>query len=865
MITEKNSILKITALKPEQGVKISLKTELPMTHIRWRVQDVSGETLISREEMESVEISGYSENHCCCESAKSIDKGSDSAYLYAKFPAEQWAAEHPVLYQFAAEVTFTDGTTEHIEDRFGFRYFSCDEKNIYLNGYPFYMRAYIRGCAAHEHENNCNLSEYEFYKKNILMAKGYGFNTVRFHSVIPPQSCFRAADELGMLIHIEMRAEKQEYDNLEEMLYGKNDFVSDRELLEIIHTLYNHPSFMVYCVGNEIREPGKKPRIKAIRDLIKEHDSTRLFLDTCAHGEYDRDYVDFDVQHMGYFFPYGRNAEMFANTDNLLCFGSVKDREMVKEGEGSKIRRAIHFSRPLIAHEVCHYTSWRDFYALKEKFEKYNHPLPWWVEEEIKMIEAKGYRENFKETLQITKDYQFRCWKTALEGIRASHILSGFHMLQFADTDRYENSNGVVDCFDDPHGISAEEFRKFNADTVVLARLPKQIYAGGEQVKVPVLLSQYRINPAQSGVFTYRVEAREENGDGMHKSSFGTGPDGAENTIILQGALEDVATGESGLYDICSLELTMPRTEQARKLVLTCEMQFEDGTGCENSWELWVFPELCEAEYHTRTLDAVSDMQCTYLDTFRFKEDSSLIITDKLDDSMFDRLEEGKDVLLIYRQDWTRHLLHKDMSVPQYAFRAVWERYKGVIWDRGHINGGPDRKEILNRYGFVTDGQINFQYYPLIEDCDKLNLDDFPAEAESIVSGLDKSSRDRFDPKFFGLRELMYDRTMRHFSYAFAVQVGKGRLLVTGFNFTGVEKKEPASCAMLKTLVNYMHSEDFAPKGKLTVEALKTYLSDIAAEGPQKERMMTQYWQLDDAPVESMNYWKESEAYLREK
>ena len=42
------------------------------------------------------------------------------------------------------------------------------------------------------------------------------------------------------------------------------------------------------------------------------------------------------------------------------------------------------------------------------------------------------------------------------------------------------------------------------------------------------------------------------------------------------------------------------------------------------------------------------------------------------------------------------------------------------------------------------------------------------------------------------------------------------------------------------------------------------YLSDTAKSGPQKERMMTQYWQLDEEPVESMSYWAEAERYLKE-
>jgi hypothetical protein len=204
------------------------------------------------------------------------------------------------------------------------------------------------------------------------------------------------------------------------------------------------------------------------------------------------------------------------------------------------------------------------------------------------------------------------------------------------------------------------------------------------------------------------------------------------------------------------------------------------------------------------------------------------------------------------------------MPAPKYSFRHTWDRYKGVIWDRGTFNGGYDRADILNKYGFVTDGQINFQYYNLIDDSDKINLDDFPVKAGEIVSGLDKSSRDRFDPKFFKLPELMYDRTMRHFSHLFEIKVGKGSLIVCGFNLTGVGNAEPSSMAMLKTIVGYANSGDFAPESEISVAEFKAYLEKTAAAGPQKERMMTQYWQLDAEPVESNQYWEESQKYLED-
>jgi hypothetical protein len=264
-------------------------------------------------------------------------------------------------------------------------------------------------------------------------------------------------------------------------------------------------------------------------------------------------------------------------------------------------------------------------------------------------------------------------------------------------------------------------------------------------------------------------------------------------------------------------------------------------------------------------LDARSDMRSDYFDrTVAFTEGAGLTVTDSLDDKLFERLLDGEDVLLIYRTDWTRHLLDKSMSAPKYSFRHTWERFKGVIWDRGTINGGYDDKDVLCEMGFATDGQLNFQYYPLVEDSDKINLDDFPVKVHSLVSGLDKCNRDRFDPSKFKLPELMYDRTMRNFSYAFELRVGEGRLLVTGMNFTGAAQGEPATLAMLKALVNYCHSDKFGRGEAISVAELRSYLKSVADMGPQKERMMTQYWQLDDEPVESMEYWRESERYLRE-
>ena len=126
------------------------------------------------------------------------------SYDFSLKNAKAWSVTTPNLYDYSAEVEFADGK-EILMGSFGCRSISQNGKNVCLNGTPIFIRGYIRGATAHDHSNNCKLSKEEFYRKNIRAAKKYGFNLVRFHSVVPDEEFFRVADEEGILVHIEMR------------------------------------------------------------------------------------------------------------------------------------------------------------------------------------------------------------------------------------------------------------------------------------------------------------------------------------------------------------------------------------------------------------------------------------------------------------------------------------------------------------------------------------------------------------------------------------------------------------------------------------------------------------------------------------
>ncbi len=299
-----------------------------------------------------------------------------------------WSVDSPSLYRYTLVISYVGGT-ESVVGRFGFRMISHDRHNVLLNDKLFFVRGYIRGATAHEHPNLTDLSEEEYYRKNIRTAKSFGFNFVRFHSVVPNETFFKVADEEGILVHLELRMEGDEYNNLEEMLHSKKDLIPNEFIVAVINRVYNHPSLAVYCIGNEIKNLTEGTRVDEIGELIKTTDPSRLYLDTCAWGENGRPYVDIDVQHMGYYFPYGKHDDMFSDTENMLVVGNDK-YPLVMDGVNAQAIKRLRFDVPLIAHEVCHYTALRDFKVLREKFQKYGKEEPWWVREELKMIAEKG-------------------------------------------------------------------------------------------------------------------------------------------------------------------------------------------------------------------------------------------------------------------------------------------------------------------------------------------------------------------------------------------------------------------------------------------------------------------------------------------
>ncbi|MBN1808031.1 MAG: hypothetical protein JW909_03120 [Planctomycetes bacterium] len=765
-----------------------------------------------------------------------------------------WSTDSPFLYTLAIELS-RKGKPEITRQNFGMRKFHVQDKRIFMNNRPLYIRGFIRGREAHDHPNLQGLSPVEYYEKNIRAAKAFGFNFVRFHSKVPPREFFDAADRLGFLAHIEVRKYYGKYQKERELMDHDPTLVDPGVWRKAILDLRNHTSLMAYCLGNEINTPGRRPEVKARRRQLKRLDSTRLFIDTCARGEYDRTGIDFDVQHMGYFMPFGRHHDMFNSTENWAIFGSVEDKPMSAGGRDAVVRREIPVNFPVMAHEVGHYMQLRDLDSLRRKFRTSGVEEPWWVGELIKLRELKGQKEEYRGLVQASRRFQFIWHKQMFEAVRRSPILNGFHFLQFSDTERYENSNGLVDVFDDyKEGTRPEEYLPFNADNVIVADLPRRTFFEGDTLEVPVWFSNNSGKPVKEAALAWSLECV----GGRYKR--------------LCGELSRLDMRE-GLQKVAFLRVRLPETARARALRLTAAIRPTEGPATTNSWNVWVFPDrpgdmaVKEATIVLRDVDI-----CRRYGSIRqggsLSRPRRLLVTDRFTEPVFRHLEKGGDVLMLYRVPENRnlrawHMKEKAAPAEKYYMPSTWDRFKQVIWDRGHNLGGFMRKHrALAR--FPHDGYVDFQFNGLIEDCDKFSLDGFPVRVAPAVQGVDKASRDRYDVFTFGLRELQPEWTMRRFAYLFDLRVGRGRLMMSGFNFTGLNGNVPEVCGMFESLAACVASAEWRPAAKIPVKVLKGYLEEKGRSPRVRERMMTQYWQLDDAPLESADYWRMSEKWIRE-
>jgi beta-galactosidase len=154
-----------------------------------------------------------------------------------------WSPDHPNLYKM--HISLTSGkSTDQIIQKFGYRWYRFEEHGpFYLNG----KRVLLRG--THRHEEFAgygNAMPDSLHRLDMVMIKEMGANFVRLAHYPQDPEIYRACDELGLLV----------WDELPWCRGGVGGKVwkahTKRLLEEQIRQNYNHPSIILWSLGNEM-------------------------------------------------------------------------------------------------------------------------------------------------------------------------------------------------------------------------------------------------------------------------------------------------------------------------------------------------------------------------------------------------------------------------------------------------------------------------------------------------------------------------------------------------------------------------------------------------------------------------------------
>lgn len=188
--------------------------------------------------------------------------------------ARLWDEESPNLY--LAKIILEEGEKilDTAEERFGIRKLSWSTKGFFVNGKATLLRG---GCVHHDNGILGAASWEKSERRRVKIMKEAGFNAIRSSHNPASEAMLRACDELGMYVMDETfdtwYNRKNKYD------YGC-DFEAwwEADTTAMVERDYNHPSVILYSIGNEVAEPCEKKGLQvgsAMIECIHSHDHTR--------------------------------------------------------------------------------------------------------------------------------------------------------------------------------------------------------------------------------------------------------------------------------------------------------------------------------------------------------------------------------------------------------------------------------------------------------------------------------------------------------------------------------------------------------------------------------------------------------------
>lgn len=391
-----------------------------------------------------------------------------------------WDEFTPHLYRLTLRSSV--GKSRHEEQlNIGFRDISTENGRLNINGYTTFLRG--------EHDGGSfPLTGYpsmdkEDWLRILRTGKDYGLNHWRFHSWCPPEAAFQAADELGVYLQPELTLFSQDWENT---LIGqdaaRDDFLFS-ELQRLLDTYGNHPSFLVMCMGNELR--GDAEVLERWVAWGKAHDDRHLYVSS-ANLEAMRKYLPLKGDQLQVAHAVSVNGRRYERR-----MGSYFNAEYpCTDKDYSHTLAAPYDQYPAIVHELGQWTVYPDY----KEIAKYTGVLaPRNLEVFRERLEQKGMLDQADDFLHSSGKLSAALYREEIERALRTQGLSGFQLLDLRDYPAQGSALvGLLNVFWESKGIiSPEEFRQSCGPLTLLLKMSKRVWQNDETFKAEIVAPNY--------------------------------------------------------------------------------------------------------------------------------------------------------------------------------------------------------------------------------------------------------------------------------------------------------------------------------------------------------------------------------------
>jgi beta-galactosidase len=518
-------------------------------------------------------------------------------------PFKPWNEFEPFLYELEV-ILDPEGDPSKETVSVGFASVGRTEHHITINEEPIFLRGNL-DCI------HFPLTGYPSTNKSDWLDifskyKDFGLNHVRFHSWCPPEAAFEAADELGIYIQAEasvwidwwmgtdmVARGRPEMDTKgHPQGLGKGDQDADdfiwKEMKDVINTYGNHPSFIMFCIGNELGSSDFNLMGDWIKQL-KEADPRRLYAASTARTI--TEWCDYSATH------------------NVPGIGSVRQK-MTNNTSWDYEDKYSKPNVPIIAHEVGQWPVYPDW----DEIRKYSGPLKARnLEQLANLAKRNGIFGRDKTFREASGSLSALLYKDEVESFMRTPSCAGFQLLSMQDyIGQGEAVIGWLDSFYEEKGnLEPESARQFINEVVPLVELPAYCFTAGNSFESKVLLFQYGRTDLSNQMVLWKLTD-------------------AQGKVNLKGEFKEHDYTKGDLHDVGKIAFEIPNIEKAGQFKLTINLP---GTNYKNSWPIWIYPKetpkidsqiIITKQLSDKTLDELKDGKSVLLIANQSGEDENV-------------------------------------------------------------------------------------------------------------------------------------------------------------------------------------------------------------------------------------------------